>query len=50
MPRLTLGLLRATGAIEVYDTFTFDSDEDKKDLDKVLKLFDDYCTPRKNEI
>ncbi len=37
-------------AIEVFNTFTLVDDEDKDDLDTVLELFDDYCTPRKNEV
>ena len=37
-------------AIEIYNTFTFGAAQDRDDLDKVLKNFDDYCTPQKNEV
>lgn len=30
--------------------FTFPDDEDKDDLNTVLELFNDYCTPQKNEV
>ena len=33
---------------EIYDTFTFDSDDDKLKLDMVIQRFDEYCEPRKN--
>lgn len=34
-------------AIEVYNTFTLDG---RESLDTMLGLFNDYCTPRKNEV
>ena len=46
----TSALLTCIGAKgrEIYDTFTYTSDDDKLKLDVVLKCFDDYCEPRKN--
>jgi hypothetical protein len=38
-----------TEAIEVYNTFTFDPEEDKNKLDAVLKQFDERCLAKKNE-
>ena len=38
-----------TEAIEVYNTFTFDPEEDKNKLDAVLKQFDEHCLAKKNE-
>ena len=35
-------------ALEIYNTFTWDSDEDKGEVDKITKKFDEYCNPRKN--
>ena len=37
-------------ALDVYDAFTRDSDEDKVKMDKVLEHFEHYCEPRKNTI
>ncbi|MES9881309.1 MAG: hypothetical protein ABW185_10555 [Sedimenticola sp.] len=34
-------------ALEVYNNFDF-QDGDELKLDKILKKFDDYCTPKKN--
>ena len=34
--------------IDIYDTFTFNTEEDKLKLDVVLQKFDTYCEPRKN--
>ena len=36
-----------TEAIEVYNTFTFDPEEDKNKLDAVLKQFDEHCLAKK---
>ena len=36
-------------AIEVFNTFEFSEGEDKK-LDKVIKQFETYCSPRKNVV
>ena len=37
-------------ALDVYNAFTWDSDEDKVKMDKVLEHFEQYCEPRKNKI
>lgn len=36
-------------AIEVFNTFVFDSPEDSEKLDVVLSKFDAHCSPKKNE-
>ena len=43
-------LLHVAGddAIKVFNTFLFDTPEDKKKLDKVKEKFLQYCEPRKN--
>lgn len=35
-------------AIELFNTFTFTDEEDKKKLDPVIAQFENYCNPRKN--
>ena len=35
---------------EIYSTFTFDSPEDKINIQILLNKFDAYCQPRKNLI
>jgi len=35
-------------ALEVYNTFTWDSDDDQNKVDKIVEKFDQYCNPRKN--
>ena len=37
-------------AQKIYKTFKWEKDEDKKDFDKVVKQFKDYCEGRKNVI
>ena len=37
-------------ALDDYNTFTWDSDEDKVKMDRVLDHFENYCEPRKNTI
>ena len=37
-----------TEALEVYNTFTWESDDDKSKVDKITEKFDGYCNPRKN--
>ena len=37
-----------TEAQEIHETFQFDDEEDKKNIDKVLEKFEEYCNPRKN--
>ena len=43
-------LLHVAGpeALEIYNTFTWDAEADKKKLDKIMEKFEAYCTPRKN--
>ena len=36
--------------LEVFNTFEFGTEEDKKKLDLVLKKLEDYCSPRKNTL
>ena len=35
-------------ALEVYNTFTWENDEDKLKVDKIVEKFNTYCIPRKN--
>ena len=35
-------------AREIYDTLTFDADDDNMKLDKILENFEAYLAPRKN--
>ena len=37
-------------ALEVYNAFTWNSDEDKVKMDKVMERFEQYCEPHKNTI
>lgn len=37
-------------AMEVYNTFTFDKEADRTDLELVISKFKDYCTPKKNVV
>ena len=37
-------------ALEVYNDFTWYSDEDKVKMDKVMERFEQYCEPHKNTI
>ena len=43
-------LLNCAGAEaqEVHEQFEFAEEGDDKDIDKVLKKFEEYCNPRKN--
>lgn len=34
-------------ALEVYNNFTFDAEDNKMELDKILKKFEDYCIPKR---
>lgn len=36
-------------AVEVYNTFNFEDEADKKKLDRVLENFDAHCLSKKNE-
>ena len=42
--------LRVAGpeALEVYNTFTWDNDDDKSKVDEISEKFDQYCNPRKS--
>ena len=37
-------------AENIFDSFTWENEDDKKDFDKVLKMYDNYFVPRKNVI
>lgn len=37
-------------AVDVYHTFKFDNEEDAKSYDKVIKAFQDFCSPKTNEV
>uniref|UniRef100_A0A8C6LCJ1 ribonuclease H n=1 Tax=Nothobranchius furzeri TaxID=105023 RepID=A0A8C6LCJ1_NOTFU len=36
-------------AVEVFNTFVFEDEEDQHKFDVVLQRFDDHCSPKKNE-
>ena len=44
----TLLHVYGTGALEVYNTFTWLNDEDKLKVDKIMQNFNAYCMLRKN--
>jgi len=37
-------------ALDIYNAFTWDSEDDKIKIHKVLEQFDNFCEPRKNTI
>ena len=37
-----------TEALEVYNTFTWENDDDKSKVNKITEKFEEYCNPRKN--
>ena len=45
-------LLHVAGpeALEVYNTFTWEAEADKKKVKKIMDKFESYCTPRKNVV
>ena len=45
-------LLNCAGpeAQEVHEQFTFETDDERKDVDKVLEKFGEYCRPRKHVV
>ena len=49
--RLIALLLTVAGpqAVEVFNTFMFDSEDDKEKFDMVVTKFDEHCSPKKNE-
>ena len=44
----TLLHVAGTDALEIYNTFNWESDDDKCKVDKITEKFDEYCNPRKN--
>lgn len=34
--------------VEVYSTFTFEEDDDKQNMSKIMEKFEEYCNPKKN--
>lgn len=48
--RQTAILLNLIGqeALELHNTFTYEQEDDVKDITKVLQKFEDYCNPKKN--
>ena len=34
-----------TDALEIFNTFTWESDDDKSKVDKITEKFDEYCNP-----
>ena len=45
---MTLLHVAGSEALEVYNTFQWDADDDKKKVDKIMEKFERYCNPRKN--
>ena len=45
-------LLHSMGfdAVEIHETFTYGTGEDKTDIEVVLRKFDDYCIPLENSV
>lgn len=37
-------------AQEIHEQFVFETEEEEKDIELVLKKFEDYCSPRKNTV
>ena len=46
----TISTVIGDEALDVFNTFTWDDDEDKVKIDKVLEQFEKFCEPRKNTI
>ena len=44
----TLLHVAGTDALEIYNPFNWESDDDKCKVDKITEKFDEYCNPRKN--
>ena len=40
--------MAGTEALEVYNTFTWETDDDKSKVNKITEKFYEYCNPRKN--
>ena len=51
-PRQTAIILECAGseAMDVYDQFEFDKEEDKTNPEKVIAKFENYCAPRETEV
>ena len=45
---MTLLHVARSEALEVYNTFKWDTDDDNKKVDKIMEKFERYCNPRKN--
>ena len=44
----TLLTVIGNDAIDVFNTLTWDAEDDDKKIDKVLEKLEEYCEPRKN--
>ena len=45
---MTLLHVAGSEALEVYNKFQWDADDDNKKVDKIMEKFERYCNPRKN--
>ena len=45
---MTLLHMAGSEALEVYNTFQWDEDEDNTKVEKIMEKFERYCNPRKN--
>ena len=45
---MTLLHVAGSEALEVYNTFQWDADDDNKKVDQIMENFEGYCNPRKN--
>ena len=45
---MTLLHVAGSEALEVYNTFQWDEDEDNMKVEKIMEKFERYCNPRKN--
>ena len=45
---MTLLHVAGSEALEVYNTFQWDEDEDNMKIEKIMEKFERYCNPRKN--
>ena len=45
---MTLLHVAGSEALEVYNTFQWDEDDDNTKLDKIMEKFERYCNPWKN--
>ena len=44
-------LLHVAGpeALDIYNVFTWETEADKRKVDKIMEKFEAYCTPRRQE-